>query len=441
MEAEPVTAPVEQAGEAFPVASKSRRLPIDLVFSVADQALISAANLGVGLLVMRTAPKAEYGLYGIGYVVVLLLVSLMASSLSHQMTVRVFDRPAAEQDGYAATMLFLQASVAAAVLGLVGAALLAVRWLALDLTAVGLGMAPVLLVAVAAGVTASLQDFFRTYFYLHGAVRAFCVDLVHVAGWILATVAGIRLAGAPPHIAALAAYGLAGLTAGALGQAWARLPLRAAAAAALPTLRETWSAGRWSMGGVVISFLQGQAHVYLLGALSGSVAVADVNAARLLLAPLTLLLGGVGRMLTPRLARLHASGADGAVRRLADLAAGGLLAAVLAYGVLVLLAKRWVIASLFPPAYRDIDALIVAWVAVFALQALATNRSTIIQVHQRFRALAVMLAWTAAAVVGLNLALIPSAGSLGSLIALACGQALFLGLLHRGVRGLGGRPA
>ena len=403
-----------------------RRLQV--LAALGDQATVSAGNLAVGLLVLRIATKDDYGLYSLCYMTLILFNGVSSALFGAQMTASYYGVPPAGRHAYAAAMLTGQAVLSG------GAALLALAagsWLAARHDPAGLLVA---CLAFAAPF-AMAHDFFRAYFFLvQRAGSAFLLDTALVLLWGAATaVLAVGLA-MPPHLAALVSYGAAAACTSLSALALSPLSLQVGARRARHATQAAWQHGRWALGGVAVTAAQNQAHVYLLGWLGTTAAVADLNAARMLLMPASLLTLGSTRILTPRLAQLSADGQTDDIRRMCLRTIVALLALIACYACAVLLSLRVILGGVLPDKYAGIGPLVALWCVVTMLQALDMVLSSALQASRRFRRLTVINIWTAVPVLLAVIPMILSYGAAGSLVTLAAGYAGMALLLGRDLR-------
>ncbi len=387
---------------------------------IADQAVISLANFAVALGVLRLGTKEEFGLYALGYMAIIIANSFAGGMFGSQFIVAQHRRPEATRAPFAAALLLAQTGGVAMLCALVLALLLPAGWAS--------GFAVATLLAIPAAVA---LDFLRVHrLALLRPQAALALDLLNALLWLGFAMAGLGLGLAVP-VAAIAAHGAACAVTAMVAIATARLPLRQGFAGMGEALRAVWDQGRWSVGGVAVVMVQNQSHFYLLGLLTGLAAVAEVNAARMLLTPVALLLVGVNRTLIPGFAQMWAAGEEARIHRQAVRAALVLLAAILAFPLLLWAAWTPITLHLLQGRYDDIGVLVALWALVVALQAVTEIGSAQLQAASRFRLLALRIGSVAGPVVVALVPMILWLGGPGSLVTLAAGQAVLAVLLWR----------
>ncbi|MBP0447230.1 hypothetical protein J8J14_20875 [Roseomonas sp. SSH11] len=394
-----------------------------------DQVLVSLANLAVSLLVLRFGSKFEFGLYGLGYGAIVVATSFASALFATPMTVSYYRLPEAQRPAYAGSLFIGQVAISV-LLCLV--ALVAALATGVDLFAggqEGLVWALVILCCPAA----MAHDLSRSYRFLRqqGPV-ALGLDAVQAALWIGLSLLAIR-AEMPAHLAALGAYGAASAFTALLGLMRSHLA-PAGLGTVLEHVRSVWDQGKWAMGGVAVSAMQNQAHLYLVAWLATVEAVADVNAARMLIAPVGLVVIGMNRGMLPMLAKLHAEGRREAMRRLAGGALLFIVFLLLAFLGALYLSWDLLTTTVLRGEYHQIGGLVLAWAAVVTIQAAVLILSAQFQVEGRFRLLTMLNFYTAVPVLLCAVPMIQWQGGIGGLLALALGQVMLGLLLVRDLR-------
>lgn len=410
--------------ETTAVLAKPPRLRTDVLFGLADQAVVSGGNFAVGAALIYTASKEDYGHYGLGYTTILLVAGLAGAGVRAPLTSGILHRPQAERPAYAAAMLILQLLCLLPVLALGGGLMFGPAAWNADFWGA----------AILAGCGACIHEFARAWLLTEKASSVFWADIVQVLLWGALLALGRDLLPIPE--AAVGAYGLAGALVGLT-----ILLARTQWAAGWKVRREVWHDaglhGGWVALGVLVIFAQSHGFLYLLAAFAGAAAVAEVNAARLLMAPLGLAIGGVGRVLVPHYTRLVTREGLGAARRLARKVAGALAVLIICYCAVMAAVLMSPLKTHLPEGYRDIALLVMLWGLIFIGQAARTNVAALLQSVQRYRVLTIMNAWTAAASLGSVIAVAGKAGPAGCLAAIAVCEVLLWLLLAWALR----RPA
>jgi O-antigen/teichoic acid export membrane protein len=391
-----------------------------------DQALLSAANLLVGLLVVRSTAKADYGHYLLGVAAVLFVVSVQNALVTTQMTVLLPGKEPRERERFCAALaagqflVFLPLAMAAT-----GTAAMASH--------AGAGPWRGIVPAVSAAALGTLlREFGRAlHFQRLRPSAVLATDLLYLV--LLGSGLAVAVARAPEglHITALWLMGLASLVTGGIALATARPGPFPGFTEMTAALSEAWRNGRWALGGVTVTWLQDQSYVYLLTLLAGAGAAAEAGAARLFMAPAALLGAGAARALLPRWAVWRSFGDHSRVGRTAARMNSALVACVTAWSVAAFALAAWGGELILGGAYRQVAPLVALWGLLFALQAARSVQSWRLQAYCRFREIAA--ANTASAFIALlaAAAFIMRLGTAGSIIALVLGECVLLALLRR----------
>lgn len=385
---------------------------------ILDQGVIGLGNLGMGLLVLHGTSKEQYGLYSLAYTTLIILNGLAGAVFAAQLTASYHDVAEADRGGFAAAMLRAQLAIT---VPLALAAALAIALL--PHTAIDPDTRLLLAITALACPGAMVCDFLRSHRYIvRRAWDALAVDVALIGTWMIATLCLAR-AGLPSHLAALAGFGLAGIVTAGFGWSRSRFGAPARRQSARAALRAGWHHGRWALGGASVTALQNQAHTYLLAWLGTAAAVADLNAARMLVMPMGLLVIGVNKTLLPALTRQYAQNGVAPMRRTANRTLAAVLAAIALYLGLLVLGGSTVIGLILGGKYSDIVPLVGLWGGVLLLQATDANWSVVLQAAKRFRELTLMNLWTVLPVIALTVPMILAYGAKGNLVALGAGYA------------------
>lgn len=395
--------------------------------SVADQALLSAVNFAIGMYFVHFSTKDEYGLYAISYGIITLMISFAGALIMTPMTVSYADKPKEQRESYCASMLMGQYGIFLPAIGLV---LLIITFLyrasvlQLDTTR----LATVIGIAAVGGM---LWEFSRRYYYLRlkpGTVLRW--DICY------ASLMAIGLAGAvysnlkDMHWWIFVLYGLATTGTGLWALSESELARPSGLYQVWESISESWRHGRWTLSGVLVTWVQNQSFIYFLAVFADLSSVADANAARLLLAPLMLVNSGVTNVLLPRLVLLRSeeryTEAEQMAQRLMWMIAG----IFVVYTAIVVMAEGRLTGLVLGNAYTGLESFILAWGVVNLLTALRGNVSVLLQVFKAFRIITLANIGSAVAVVLITWPLMHYYGVLGSIAAVALGEIILVILLR-----------
>lgn len=321
-----------------------------VAISIADQGVLSLFNLGLNACLVAYATPHEFGHYVFAATLILLATSIQNAIVATPVAV-VYSRAASHDKPRLLAILEgidlpfrLLSAAAAAVLCLISdhdpLFIAATAWL----TAASLARETERNVALADGRT---TDFLR-------------VDLVAVAISAAFTVLLWRFA--RPSVAALAGCAAGSalavlFTRRRLGDTRPRLSLTEARAGYAPIWRDT----RWGLAGAATTEVQNRSYVLLLELARTARDVAEVQAGRLLMGPLPLLVGAWARVARPHLAARLGAGDRHSALRLTLTGLAAILSAGLAFALALWLAwpllERW----LFRGRYEDVGAMTALW--------------------------------------------------------------------------------
>ena len=389
----------------------------DALFGIIDQGIISLSNLGIGFLLIKLTSKESYGLYGIGFAAILLFVGIANALVTTQMT--IFAPEKLDKLKYCSTMLagqyiiffplwcvFVTLSLSAYYVELISNEILTYT-LTVSITV----------------MTAIFHEFMRRFFYIAlTPFRVLQIDIVNVSIIMGCLSAAWYYQLNISHTTAIIIYGISAFTAGSVGLIISKLIPKITLIEISASIKEAWHHGLWSLGGVIVTWLQSQSYVALLSIMATTASIAEVNAAKLFLAPVGVISTSLGQVFTPRLAILRSSGEHTAITRLTLKI---LLLILTVIGIVVLitfLLKDYLLERFFPKDYADIGPLILWWAGVFVTQALCTNASILLQIYKRFKAMTFCNFYTALLTLFLTWLLIKSNGINGSLQAMVLGQ-------------------
>jgi O-antigen/teichoic acid export membrane protein len=328
--------------------------------SVIDQVLLSGANFIAGFLMIRYTSDVDYGQFVLAQSAVLLLVSAQGAWLSGPLAAIVPSKPAATKR----LMIGAVRASQSRFLRWVAVSLLAI---AVTLYATGFLSASLALVSgttILAGWATLQREYLRSVLIIysrpHWMLRA---DTVYV----ICLVAGIALAAYLRHSAGVCAIFALVISAWA-GMLVSHRMLSSdpgwISGDARPFLQEMRALGVWATVGAVTYWLFAQSYNYVLATRLNLTAVASVNAARLVIVPVTVFSLGINNVLMPLAANWLAQfGLARMLRRLAVVALA-IIALDLVYISLAWIFRDWIIGSLLHKTIADRDRLLVLWACV-----------------------------------------------------------------------------
>ena len=381
-----------------------------------DQALLSATNFSIALVLIRGAADAEYAHYVLAFSAMLLAVGMQNALITTQMSVL------APRYGQRQRLQFVSALAGAQYLLWIPLVLVA------GLIAVcgdGFGLSPahqrIMLATAVVVLAVFLREFIRQALFLYRMPWSLlAVDGLY-AGLLLTAVTFATTTN-HPALYAVTATGAAALTAGMLGLALFRRKAGWAAQPCRSVLATTWIHGRWALLGVIVSWLHAQGFVYLVWVMRGEQDVANVSASRLLIMPVAVMMTGVDSVFKPCGASWLTGGEEQRLFTVTRLQIAGFFLLGLVYVSSLLLGRDLISGHVLRKTIPGMTSLLLLWGAVCLLQIVRTRLGTLLQILRQFDALFYL--GTAAAVVSLCLGYvaISAYGAPGAVAALIAGE-------------------
>lgn len=327
-------------------------------FAIAGQALVSGENFLLALMVARSCPADEYGLYVLALGAILFFNELAGGAAINPMTVLAPALEGSRQREFLRGVFSLFMALVAAC-----CAVLAVVWSFF-------GPPGPLAALIAALACIQGREFLRrTLFAVRGAGSVLANDLAHTP-LLLALVFMLQMDQSLSPASVLFCMAATGALGFIVGLVQTRKFLKGGTVDLAGTMRRVWRIGRWTLPGRLGAFACAQANIFILAALLGQAATGEFHAARNAAVPLMLLTMAVRSLMAPRLAGIFANKGPGpltgAVSRWITL----LGVAALGYSLAVLLFAEQIMALLYGMKYAAQADLARLWCLPFAFAAL-----------------------------------------------------------------------
>jgi O-antigen/teichoic acid export membrane protein len=386
--------------------------------AVLSQAVLSAASLVVGLVLIRHSSDAQYGTYVMASSAVMLLVSMQNSYCYPALASRLSWFGARQRADLVGGMHRELRALLWRVLGAAGALTLILA----SLHVLDVSSAALVLVTLAGAYAAMKREYFRMVLFAYrrpdDVLRSDLLQAALVAGGAV-----VAVHSASPALMTLFLLALAALASAlALAQALQRHEPWTQGANAPPVLRQIAPQALWSTTGAAIHWTFSQGYVYLVAATLDISAVAAIAATRLLLMPVNLLSTGVGSLMLPVASGwLHHLGARTVVRRMGLLALG-MTGLTLTYCALLWPARDWlfdVVLRKHPPQ-RDI--LLLLWGALCLVMVVRDQFVHVLVAQARFRSTSALTLLSAACALGASHQAMLAWGAPGALMGLLVGE-------------------
>lgn len=389
--------------------------------SILDQALLSAANFAVGLILIRYADDTQYGYYVLMFNAVMLLTMLQNSFTGTPLVINLPRLSTIDKRRWVGSVYADQRRI----LLILGVGLLTPALLLWGFNLLDNGESVLIMTAIAAIITSLYREFFRNTLLIFQRPQTVLVaDLAYVA----VLVGGCLIAALFPFAAAIAmlATALSALVCGYMLWRWMRDLIDPQA---LPgQLMKIAPIGLWAASGSGVYWLLNQGYSFVTAVTLDVAAVGALAAARLLMMPINLVCTGIQKQLTPAASQwLHHDGARTTMQRLCLLAtAMGLV--VLVYALFVWLLRDWIFLDLLQKDHHQRNELLLLWAGVFLVKALRDPVMLILMLRQRFRLLTFSSLICAVIALALCYALTGYLSTAGALWGMLIGESISLTL-------------
>ena len=378
--------------------------------------LLSGVNFLIGLALIRFATKEAYGLYSQLFGVSILTASLLEALIGSVLTTLVIRMPVAERSGFVARAFRLQLSASAVFSIACGVSLWGLSlWTASSESPLLLAISFALFI-----FALSCREFCRTALFAQSRPdRVILMDLVFVVMTVFAggafvwrghaTVVGIVSLLAVTNFLAAVMFGRQLLALAGTGRLWPHYR---------KDIRTLWSMGRWALIGAVVAWLVNSGYLYFAGGFLGVAALADLNAARLLLIPISLVAVAWSRVARPTIGALVAASDWSKHRHLLVVSTLVMEGFAVTYVGGLLLGFPWLSAHVLGEKYQHVAGLLMLWGVYFAVNSARNVGTTSLASFGAFRALFWQGLLSAVILVMTCLIAIPRFGVQGALAAM-----------------------
>lgn len=156
----------------------------------------------------------------------------------------------------------------------------------------------------------------------------------------------------------------------------------------LAAYRAIWKETRWALQGAMQNEVETRAYVFVVEHWRGAAALGTLQAGRIALSPLMLVINGWRRIARPRIvADLH-RGRNDAVNRTLCYGAAAIAAATILYGLALVVAWPLLENFVFRQRYPDMGAIVLCWWLYSCVMAAAAVVVTLLEATRQFRVLA-----------------------------------------------------
>ena len=356
-------------------------MKIDMMWGVLDQGLQSLINLSIGVLLIYYESKYSYGLYGLAFATLLLFVGVSNALVSTQMTVIAPSKIRKER------MIFCGSLIGGFFIILFSVEILLILLYEAIKNIFDLSAYRFFVYAMAIAVPALIfQEIMRRYFYLKLIPKkVFIMDICYAVILCIGLYYIIYLELNDKHIYAIALIGISASVSSLIYFMGSDLKIKGSIRYSYDSFREAWVGGKWALGGVMVTWGQSQGYVYVLGLLKGSELIAEANAARLFLAPISVVSTSIYKVIMPRLVNLknnhNIDYAVSIVRRIMF----AMLILIVMYTSILGIYADWIVYKFMGNKYQMVNMLIYLWAFYFICQAFRNTNSILLQVIRLFK--------------------------------------------------------
>jgi len=350
--------------------------------AVLSQALLSAASLLVGLLLIRHTSDLQYGSYILASSAVLLLISLHGSFINPALVNRLTPLQA-EGRGALVGGLFREQLRGLLINTLLAFGISAFLWYVGVLDA---HSGPLVLATIAAGFAILQRNYFRMVLAAYRRQHdVLLTDICYAVLLLIGTLLAVKMS--LPATATMIVMGLAAGVSGWLAARalWRQQPWDFRGAPGI--LRSIAPLAALSTVGAAIHWTFSQGYMYVAAGMLDVTAVAALAATRLLMMPVNLLSSGIASLMLPLTAGwLQKEGSAFAFRRLGIFAAGIAFIA-LCYFAVLWFTRDWIFASVLKKQFADSDRLLALWSVAFLIMVVRDQLIYLLVAVERFRQL------------------------------------------------------
>ncbi len=387
-----------------------------------DQAMLSATNFLVTILLIKYLPKEDYGFYAIAFSISLYLISIQNALINTPLTILLAEKNSDNKKNYIPALFWGQIFVLIPVIGFAVGILTIVNvyypnpkiisiYYSLAIASLGILIKEYMkayLFAVEKELAVIILDFIFVCTYIGFLIIMILIDSITVNRVILAL-------GAASFISAIYQYSIVKV---------------------LPSLKhifssygENWQFGRWALIGVTSTHLQNYGYMYVLGLLLGSEAVAEINASRILLMPFGLLAAGWGKISRPYGAKLREANKMDKFYKEVILICAVFCIGILIYTLIINSFSKPISLLFFTDKYDNVFSYVFYWAIIFMVTFFRSNASFGLQVIKKFSKLAIVNVFTMIFSIVLAYFLVLNMQIKGALLASLAGEFLFMIIL------------
>ena len=390
--------------------------------AVLDQAILSAANFAVGLLLVRYAENTEYGYYVLAFASIQLMLTAQGAWITGPLAVlapKTTPERRQHMIGAVDHAHHRWMRLLACVLAPIPFATYALGW-------VSFHDALIATATVFAGWLTLRRDLMRAVLLIYSRPQSLLyADILYATSLVGLATAAALLSPAEAFFCVIAIA-----LSAVLGGWKARAYLTAEPGWTVVPIRPVWLQmrllGHWGAVGALAHWVYTQSFNFVLAGRLDLDAVAQVNVVRLMLMPMVLLSVGVSALLVPSAAGwLHHEGLSRLIRRLWVFLAG-LLALNLGYIFCVWMTRDWLTVTVMQKHIVELDNLLILWSIHMTLGMARDVFQAGVTALERFKDLAGLTAFAAVVSLTTMWFAIGHYGMIGALMGTIAGEAISL---------------
>lgn len=381
-------APSAQMAErpAPEVSDAGSKLLTHSLASLIDQALLSGLNVALGLVLIRLTTKESYGVYAQLVAVGIFAAMVIEALITNPLTTIAPGRSPDQRAQLAILLLRFQwrlSIVLALLLGVGGAIITGLT---------GIDAHPVLLgIAFTAYLFTNAQrEYHRSINFIEARPRRVLhIDIAYVM--TVAIGVGILLQieylTVPAIFSVMGLANIIGMQCGRIRQTHVCMQAAAASMTYRAAVAEIMQRGRWALPGALLSWLTSYSYLYIIAAVLGAAASADLHAARLLLMPVSLSVLAWSRVARPMVSRLFAVRDWRHLDRLAWASVAGVEIVAVLYIAVLWLTLPWLEMHVLGAKYQGLEPMVLGWSGYFVIYAARWIGSSLLISKDQYRLL------------------------------------------------------
>lgn len=350
-----------------------------------DQVLLSGLNFAIGIALIRYASKETYGLYSQLFAAGVLSTTLLDALIGSALTTLSARRSVDERVMLVARTLRIQ-WIASALLAVIAGVGIGVLSATVGLSENSLGLA----LSFAAFIFAlGSREYCRTALFIESRPEIVAkLDAIFVAVAVL----GAALLLLVDHVTVTEIMCLLAAANGVVAVLYSADLVKTKGSAVawrhyVTDFQLLWSLSRWALVGSIAGWLVNNSYLYVAGGLLGVAALADLNAARLLLIPISILSVAWSRVARPTLGQLIAATEWDSIRRFLLKSTLAMEGFTVVYVAALWLAFPWLSAHVLGEKYQHISHLLLLWGIYFAVNSARNVGTTLLTSFGAFKAL------------------------------------------------------